>query len=163
MNVCGVIGEEYCPNCAASAIHDGVSGRVDGVPCDSPLTLPSPPQTGREGNRWDIERRRPKLETIRHWTADELLVNILDPNREVSPNYFEYVVALDDGRVITGMIASETPSSITLRRAEGVQETILRANISEIATPGKSLMPEGLEKKISVQEMADVLAFLLMN
>ncbi|MBI3462425.1 MAG: HEAT repeat domain-containing protein, partial [Planctomycetes bacterium] len=103
----------------------------------------------------------PNLETIRHWAPEQLLANILDPNREVAPNYLEYAVALDDGRITTGMIASETPASITLRRAEKVEETILRSNIAEITASGKSLMPEGLEKKITVQEMADLVKYLL--
>ena len=103
----------------------------------------------------------PNLATVQNRTPDGLLTQILDPNREVSPNYLQYVVALDDGRVVTGAIASESPTSITLKRAENVQETILRQNIEEISSTGKSLMPEGLEEKINPQEMADLLAFLL--
>ena len=103
----------------------------------------------------------PNLETVQNRTADELLVHILDPNREVSPNYIEYAVALTDGRVATGVIADETATSITLRRPEGAQETILRREIDEIASTGRSLMPEGLEQRIDPQEMADLLAFLL--
>ncbi len=103
----------------------------------------------------------PNLETVQNRTADELLVHILDPNREVSPNYIEYVVALADGRVTTGVIADETATSITLRRPEGAQETILRREIDELSSTGHSLMPEGLEQRINLQEMADLLAFLL--
>jgi putative heme-binding domain-containing protein len=103
----------------------------------------------------------PNLETVRHRTADEILLHLLDPNREVSPNYLEYVVTLDDGRVLTGLVADETATSITLRRSEGVQETVLRKNIEQIAASGKSLMPEGMEEKLTVQDAADLLAFLL--
>jgi len=103
----------------------------------------------------------PNLETIRHHAPRQVLTNILDPSREVSPNYVEYIVATKDGRVSTGMLSSETATSVTLRRANDVQETILRENIEELAGSGKSLMPEGLEKKLSPQDMADLLAFLL--
>jgi putative heme-binding domain-containing protein len=103
----------------------------------------------------------PNLATIRHRTPQEVLAHVLDPNREVAPNYLEYVVALDDGRVATGLIASETATSLSLRAADNKQETILRQNIDEIQSTGKSLMPEGFEKKINPQEMADLLAFLL--
>ena len=88
-------------------------------------------------------------------------MNILDPNREVSPEFLEYTVALDDGRVVTGLVAAETPSGVTLRGREGVEQTILRRNVAEIASTGKSLMPEGLEKTVTPQEMADLIAFLL--
>jgi putative heme-binding domain-containing protein len=71
------------------------------------------------------------------------------------------VVTIDDGRVSTGIIAHETATSITLKRAENVQETILRQNIDELSSTGTSLMPEGMEKKIRPQEMADLLAYVL--
>ncbi|MFN0051097.1 MAG: PVC-type heme-binding CxxCH protein [Planctomycetales bacterium] len=103
----------------------------------------------------------PPLETIRHRSPEEVLLHVLDPNREVSPNYLDYVVVLKNGKTTTGVIAAETPTSVTLRRAEGAQETILRTDIEELSSSGKSIMPEGLEKQISVQEMADLLGFLL--
>jgi putative membrane-bound dehydrogenase-like protein len=103
----------------------------------------------------------PNLETVQHHAPEEVLLNILDPNREVSPNFLEYVVQLNDGRTTNGVIASETATTITLNRAEGQSETILRQNIDELTNTGRSLMPEGLEKNINVQEMADLLAFLL--
>lgn len=102
----------------------------------------------------------PAIETVRHRTPDELLVHILDPNREVSPDYVEYSVVLNDGRTLTGLIASETATSINLRRAEGVEETVLRANIEELASAGRSLMPEGLEKSITPQAMADLIELI---
>jgi putative membrane-bound dehydrogenase-like protein len=113
-------------------------------------------QTRGEGND-----AGPALETIEHRSAEEVLLHVLDPNREVSPNYYEYVVMLKDGRVTTGVIAQENPTSLTLRRADGAGETILRADIDELASTGKSLMPEGIENQVTVEEMADVLAFLL--
>lgn len=102
----------------------------------------------------------PSLATVRHRGPDEILLHVLDPNREVGPNFVEYVVVLTDGRTATGLIASETPTSLTLRRAEGATETILRRDIDEISSTGKSLMPEGVEKKIPIAEMADLIAFL---
>jgi putative membrane-bound dehydrogenase-like protein len=103
----------------------------------------------------------PNLATVLHHSPAEVMLAILDPNREVSPNYLEYTVQLTDGRVTSGVIAGETATTITLRRAEGRGETILRRNIEEITGTGRSLMPEGLEKTVTVQEMADLLAFLL--
>jgi len=111
---------------------------------------------GNEGHDVGIN-----LATVKNRTAAELLTHILDPNREVSPNYFEYILVTDDGRTQTGVIATETATSITLRRPEGKQQTILRENIETITSTGISLMPEGLEKKITTAEMADLLAFLL--
>ena len=105
----------------------------------------------------------PNLATILHRTPDELLTHILDPNREIAPNFLEYTIVLNQGRVLTGLIADETATTITLRRAENNQEVVLRQEIEEISSSGKSLMPEGLEQKISVMEMRDLLGYLLGN
>ncbi len=103
----------------------------------------------------------PNLATIQNRTPEALMVQILDPNREVLANYTQYVIVLDSGRVVTGLIASESPTSLTLKRAEDVRETVLRQNIDEIIGSGKSLMPEGLEQKIDQQQLSDLLTFLL--
>ena len=103
----------------------------------------------------------PNLASVSRRTPDELLTHILDPNREVSPDAIEYVVALEDGRVSSGVIESESASSITLLRAEGERETILRRDVEGLASTGRSLMPEGLEQDIRPAEMADLIAFLL--
>jgi hypothetical protein len=59
----------------------------------------------------------PNLETVRHHAPRQVLTNILDPSREVSPNYVEYIVATKDGRISTGMLSSETATSVTLPSA----------------------------------------------
>jgi putative heme-binding domain-containing protein len=103
----------------------------------------------------------PNLASVQRRTPEEVLLHILDPNREVAPDYLEYAVALDDGRVLTGLVAAESAGSLTLRRAGGSEDTVLRANIEAITGTGRSLMPEGLEARVSPQEMADLIAFLL--
>ena len=85
---------------------------------------------------------------------------MLDPNREVSPQFLDYSVRLVDGRVLTGMIAGESDAGLTLSRAEKQEDSILRSEIEEIASSGKSLMPEGVEQKITTQEMADLIGYL---
>jgi len=100
------------------------------------------------------------LETIQHRSPQEILVHVLDPNREVSPQFLDYSVRLVDGRVLTGMIAGESDGGVTLRRAQKQEVSILRSEIEEIASSGKSLMPEGAEQKITMQEMADLIRYL---
>lgn len=102
----------------------------------------------------------PHLGTIKTWTADQLLTNILDPNREVSPNFALYIIETRDGRALSGIIASETAGNLVVKRADGGQETVLRSEIKSMTTPGISLMPEGLEAAINPQQMADLIEFL---
>ncbi len=89
-----------------------------------------------------------------------LLANILDPNASVTPKDVQYLVVDGRGRTYSGVIGSETATSLTLRRGEGTEDTILRSQIAEMASTGLSLMPEGLETKITKPEMADLIAFL---
>jgi putative membrane-bound dehydrogenase-like protein len=102
----------------------------------------------------------PHLGTIKAWTAEQLVTNILDPNREVSPNFALYIVETNDGRTLAGLIASETAGNLTLKRADGGTDTVLRSEIKSLTSPGISLMPEGLEAAITPQQMADLIAYL---
>ncbi len=113
-----------------------------------------------DGEGYDVG---PSLATVRHRTKEELLLSILDPNREVTVEFIEYSLVLRDGRIVTGAIAAETPVSVTLRRAEGATEVVLRDDIESMSTGGKSIMPEGLEKQLSLQDMADLLAYLSLD
>ena len=88
------------------------------------------------------------------------MTNILDPNQYVLPNYVQYVVVDQNGRTFTGLVAAQTAGSVTLKRDKDATDTILRSQIDQMAATGKSLMPEGLEKKITPQEMADLMAYI---
>ncbi|MBI3879555.1 MAG: HEAT repeat domain-containing protein [Verrucomicrobia bacterium] len=105
----------------------------------------------------------PNLATIRAWNPDQVLINILDPNREVAPNFMSYTVETKDGRTLDGLIAEESAASLTLKRAEGLTDTILRRDIASLTGSGLSLMPEGVEAAVSVEQMADLIAFLLAS
>jgi hypothetical protein len=102
----------------------------------------------------------PNLESIRGWDREKIILNILDPNREVATNSIAYVVELNDGSSVSGMIAEETVGSIRLKRMGAPDEVILRQNIAKLTSSAVSLMPEGLESAITLQDMADLLAFL---
>ncbi len=58
------------------------------------------------------------------------------------------------------MIASETSVAVTLRRPQGEQDVILRADIDEMIASGRSLMPEGLEKDLTPPDLANLVAFI---
>ena len=101
-----------------------------------------------------------ELAGIKDQGKDAILLNILDPNREVKPQFLSYTLTTDTGRLLTGMITAETANSLTIRRPDGTSDTVLRRNIEELRSTGLSFMPEGLEKQIDLQSMADLLAYL---
>ncbi|WP_298863436.1 PVC-type heme-binding CxxCH protein [uncultured Gimesia sp.] len=100
------------------------------------------------------------LKAIKDRGTEAVLLNILDPNREVKPQYVTYLLLTTQGRTITGLIKSENANSITIARADGTSDTVLRIDIDELISSKLSFMPEGLEKQINKQEMADLLAYL---
>src|SRR5262249_44049282 len=93
-------------------------------------------------------------------TPDQLLIDLLDPSREVDPRYLAYLVTTRQGRTLTGLIAAETATSVTLRRAEGIEEVLLPTQVEQIQTTTKSLMPDGLEQQLKPQDVADLIAYL---
>lgn len=102
----------------------------------------------------------PDLASLADRSAPTLLVAILDPNRAVEQKYVEYLVAVADGRQLVGMLRRETPGHVVLAAAENREITIARGDIEEIRASTKSLMPEGLEKEITKQELADLITFV---
>jgi putative membrane-bound dehydrogenase-like protein len=110
-----------------------------------------------EGQGQDVG---PNLATVTGRTPEDLLVHILDPNREVAPIYINYNVETTDGRVLTGLIAEESANAVTLKRAEGTTDVVPRARIESIASTGMSLMPEGLEKGLEPKDLADLIAYV---
>lgn len=91
---------------------------------------------------------------------EELAVHILDPSRSVEGNFRAYTVATNDGRVLTGLLASESRTAIQLLDAEAKTVSLPRSEIEEIAASAKSLMPEGFEKTLSEKDLTDLLEFL---
>jgi putative membrane-bound dehydrogenase-like protein len=102
----------------------------------------------------------PDLSSLSSRPANALLMDILDPSRQVSPDFIGYELTLGAGENLSGLIAAETATSVTLRRAGQPDETVLRRQIKELRASGRSIMPDGLEEGLSLQDMADVLEFL---
>ena len=102
----------------------------------------------------------PDLSGIAGRLPGVLLNDILDPNHDVAPDFVALTVATERGQVFSGLLVEETGTSLKLRKADAIEETVLRSETAEIRSSGRSLMPEGLEQSLNFQEMADVLAFL---
>ena len=102
----------------------------------------------------------PDLSGVRHQPAEALLLHVLVPNYEVTPAYQAVTVTLQDGRAVSGWVAAETETSLTLRTAFGTEETILRKAVTALAATGVSLMPDGLEQAMTKAEVAGLIAYL---
>jgi putative membrane-bound dehydrogenase-like protein len=102
----------------------------------------------------------PDLAGLAAKTPQYLLQEILDPNRNVDSRYVAYLAITRAGQSFTGVLATETATSITLKGQDGKEQVILRADLDELTSTGRSLMPEGLENDLSRQDLADVIALI---
>ena len=100
------------------------------------------------------------LAALKDRSTDALLTAILDPNKAVESKFLVYTVVTKDGLQHSGMLKGETGGSLTLIGNDGKEITVVRANIEELVGSQRSLMPEGLEKDLSAQDLAYVIAFV---
>jgi putative membrane-bound dehydrogenase-like protein len=100
----------------------------------------------------------PDLASLNDKSNEYLMVAILDPNRAVEARYVSYIAETKSGLTLTGVLTAETGSSVTLVGADGKAQTILRKDLESLSSTGKSAMPEGLEKDLTPQDLADVMA-----
>jgi putative heme-binding domain-containing protein len=105
----------------------------------------------------------PPLNDTARRPAETLLIDILAPNRQLKPLFQNYVVHTSDGRVYNGMISEETSNAVRLQQSDGTSREVLRIQIETLKSTGVSFMPEGLEKTINEQAMADLLKFLAVR
>lgn len=102
----------------------------------------------------------PSIADLRTKTPEQVLTDVIMPNKAIDNNFVSYTVVTTDGLTYVGLLASDTPAGVTLKLPEGKTQTILRTEIDVMESNGKSLMPEGVEKQIPHQDMADVIAFV---
>lgn len=102
----------------------------------------------------------PQLASMTNKSREAIFTSILDPNAAVEATYLSYVMLTTDGRQVTGRLASETASNITLLESGGVRHTVLREEIDILQASGRSVMPEGLEQDLSPQDLADLIDFV---
>ena len=102
----------------------------------------------------------PDLAALVDKSTDALLSALLDPNLGVERKYTQYTAVTTDGRITTGIISEETGTSVTLLAKEGKKTVFLRNRLARLESNGKSMMPEGLEKDLDPQSVADLIAAL---
>ena len=105
-----------------------------------------------------IPRWRTALDDDRSLPA--LVESLLDPNRVIDERYQTYTATTDEGLVHTGILIGETAASITLLEQQGKVYTLLRRSLDDLVNSRLSLMPEGFERDLSQQDVADVLAYV---
>jgi putative heme-binding domain-containing protein len=102
----------------------------------------------------------PNISDSREHTYEKLLVAILDPNRAIDANYFRTLALTDDGETVEGLLRDSNAQSITLELQNGIKRVLNRSELVEFKSSGKSMMPEGMEAQLSVEEMGELLWYV---
>ena len=102
----------------------------------------------------------PDISDSREQTYEKLLISILDPNRSIDANFFRYLARTEEGETIEGLLKDSNSQTITLQSQNGTLTTLNRTEVEELKSSGTSLMPEGIESQISVDEMSELLWYV---
>jgi putative heme-binding domain-containing protein len=90
-----------------------------------------------------------------------IVESILEPSRTITPSFGTLVVALKNGKVLTGVKIQENETTITLADNQGQKHLLAKSGIEEQQPSPLSTMPEGLEKRFTQEEFVDLIAFLV--
>ena len=90
----------------------------------------------------------------------DLVEAVIFPSSSIALGYKPYSITTDEGRVHTGVIVRETSDALYLRTAQLAEIRLPRVSVEDIRPSDVSIMPQGLEKSMSAQELADLLEFL---
>ena len=102
----------------------------------------------------------PDLDTARLAGREKILGNILEPSREITAGFNLGIVETKSGETLAGILANESAAGVQLRLPGGSERLLQTSEISKLTRPQRSLMPDGIETGLTVQEMADLLEFL---
>ena len=91
--------------------------------------------------------------------VDYLLQNIVDPNATIGKDYQQAFVETKDGRILTGILATDDASGVTLKTLAG-PATVPRADIKSVEVSPNSLMPAGLLNALDEDGVRDLFLYL---
>ena len=101
----------------------------------------------------------PELTGVGARPKEDILVEILDPNRSVEANYRLWNLTTRSGDTLAGRLDAETQTSVELLDLSGQKHVVQRKDIAALESSNQSIMPVGLES-IGEQDLAAVLAYL---
>lgn len=90
----------------------------------------------------------------------DLVEAVIFPSSSITIGHEPYTIATTNGLIYTGLIVRQTTDAVYLRTGDLSEIRIPRDHVQLMRPSQTSIMPEGLEKSLTSQELADVLEFL---
>ncbi|MEY2724168.1 MAG: hypothetical protein RLZZ458_35, partial [Planctomycetota bacterium] len=104
----------------------------------------------------------PDLTGANRSNLEYLLLNLIDPSAVVPKQFTTSVIALKDGRILTGVIVTSTEQTLAIQ-TDKEQITVARSDVEETRDTGKSLMPDGMLDKLTEDQVRDLFAFIMFR
>ncbi len=90
-----------------------------------------------------------------------IMESILQPSKDIDPQYEAVQVVTAAGRVIKGLRVNETNFSLQLREENGRFHSFAKRDLEEFRVLETSLMPENHAEQLTVEQLHDLFAFLM--
>ncbi len=100
------------------------------------------------------------IQAAKKLTREQIVENLIEPSKTIAPEFRTHLIELDDGRTLTGVVASKNEREIVLRDAEAKDHRLALDRIDRDVPAQQSLMPEGLLRDLTAQEAADLVEYL---
>jgi putative heme-binding domain-containing protein len=88
------------------------------------------------------------------------MTSILEPSRVIAQGYETIVLTTVKGKTLTGVFKGETGDAVNLADAEGKMHAIPKREVDERSFSPVSMMPNGLSDGMTLEDFADLLAYL---
>ncbi|MEO8271997.1 MAG: c-type cytochrome, partial [Aureliella sp.] len=102
----------------------------------------------------------PPLENLGHWTLDQWVSAILDPNKILEPKYRQSTILTEDGEVVSGLVLDRNDRELLIGVSDGSIKTVTTSSIADEKSADTSLMPVGFEQKLTPEQLSELLGFL---
>ncbi|MCH9725994.1 MAG: ThuA domain-containing protein [Planctomycetes bacterium] len=103
----------------------------------------------------------PKLTGYERDNLNFMLLAVVDPSAAIREEFTNFLVVTDDGRTVTGLIDEQTTKTLTLKDVKGQAILINKEEIEELKALDLSLMPDGLTKNLTDQQVKDLFSYIM--
>jgi putative heme-binding domain-containing protein len=104
--------------------------------------------------------RGPDLSNLSHRDRESILRDIVTPSAVINPDYVSYTANLHDGRTFTGVLRPEGPDKLRVLDSNAKEMLLAVADVEQLLPAKTSVMPEGIDKKLTAEQLDDLLAFV---
>ncbi|MCA9192896.1 MAG: neutral/alkaline non-lysosomal ceramidase N-terminal domain-containing protein [Planctomycetales bacterium] len=102
----------------------------------------------------------PSIDNLGHWTLDQWVTAVMDPNQAVEGKYTQTSIVTLDGQIISGIIEERSTQDLRLALSDGSRKQVRLADVESLQETNRSLMPEGFEEKLSPTQLAEIIGWL---